>query len=90
MITHVGQVKSFSLSQEQVLISGPCLQTLAHPLPCSPHLGSCCHRLSTLLPEGLLFTAECLLLSAVCDRAHQQTGLIVMRLWGQGREWREV
>lgn len=24
-----------------------------------------------LFPEGLLFTAECLLLSAVCDRAHQ-------------------
>lgn len=74
MITHAGQVKCFSLSQKQVLISGPCLQTLAHvsfsfPAPSSSWL--LLPSSLQLLPQGLLFTAQYLLLSAVCDRTYQ-------------------
>lgn len=63
----------FPLSQKQLLISGPCLQTLAH---ISYFLPPCLSdTLSpSLLPEGLLFTAECLLLNGRYDRAHHKMG----------------
>lgn len=80
MITQAAQVKCFPLSQKQVLISGPCLQTLAH---ISYFLPPCllCPSLS-LLPEGLLFTAECLPLNGRCDRTHHNMGFKGEGDWG--------
>lgn len=46
MITQAAQVKCFPLSQKQLLISGPCLQTLAH---ISYFLPPCLCRLSLSL-----------------------------------------
>lgn len=97
-ITQAAQVKCFPLSQEQLLISGPCLQKpsptspssfFLSPLPPPPPLLLHPPPPISLLPEGLLFTAECLLLSARCDRTQQQTGLIVegRRGGGGGRLW---
>lgn len=50
MITQAAQVKCFPLSQKQLLISGPCLQTLAHisyflpPCLCCLSLTRCSQR----------------------------------------------